>query len=308
MQHSLLLLALVLMSCQAAQSSSPNAPQSSSSTPSRSEGASQKLKTSAPTKKERSYKVAHIFVALCDNKYQGIVPTGKAMGDGQNPDTNLYWGAGYGVRSFFNKKRGWKRLDIEQPAYPILERIAVEKTFNNETLVIIADAYDGQYIEDTIQDFLSASAGADPITVQVKDPKDPSRTRDVQAGGFADLVAYIGHNGLMDFEAPAFPARVSTDNPKYAIILACIADDYFREHLAKAGVTPLVWTTNLMGPEAYTIEAALEGWAKNETPYQIRERAAAAYSSYAGCSLGAARKLFASTKDGKGYSLEAPAP
>jgi hypothetical protein len=47
------------------------------------------------------------------------------------------------------------------------------------------------------------------------------------------------------------------------MILACIADDYFQE---KANIQPLVWTICLMGPEAYTWEAALEGWMKNKTP------------------------------------------
>ncbi len=34
--------------------------------------------------------VIHVFVALCDNKYQGIAKVSKKLGDGSNPDTNLY--------------------------------------------------------------------------------------------------------------------------------------------------------------------------------------------------------------------------
>src|SRR5688572_31348119 len=45
----------------------------------------------------------HIFVALCDNKYQGIVPVPAGIGNGQDPKNNLYWGAGYGLKSFFSK-------------------------------------------------------------------------------------------------------------------------------------------------------------------------------------------------------------
>ena len=35
-------------------------------------------------------KIIHVFVALCDNKYQGIVPVPKAIGNGQYPANNLY--------------------------------------------------------------------------------------------------------------------------------------------------------------------------------------------------------------------------
>ena len=48
-------------------------------------------------------KTIHIFVALCDNKYQGIVPVPKAIGNGQDHNNNLYWGALYGIRTYFKK-------------------------------------------------------------------------------------------------------------------------------------------------------------------------------------------------------------
>jgi len=41
--------------------------------------------------------VAHVVVALCDNVHQGIVPVPRALGNGQDPSSNLYWGARYGV-------------------------------------------------------------------------------------------------------------------------------------------------------------------------------------------------------------------
>nr|MBC8148010.1 hypothetical protein [Bacteroidota bacterium] len=76
------------------------------------------------------------------------------------------------------------------------------------------------------------------------------------------------------------------------IILACISKSYFSELIRKTGANPLVWTTGLMAPEAYTLEWAIQGWVKNETALQIRERAAKAYSHYhPKCSLNAAKRL-----------------
>ena len=40
----------------------------------------------------------HVTVALCDNATQGMVPVPAAIGDGDDPRTNLYWGARYGVK------------------------------------------------------------------------------------------------------------------------------------------------------------------------------------------------------------------
>lgn len=49
-------------------------------------------------------KVVHVVVALCDNKYQGIVPVPAMIGNGQDPSNNLYWGAAYGVKTFMKKQ------------------------------------------------------------------------------------------------------------------------------------------------------------------------------------------------------------
>ncbi len=41
---------------------------------------------------ESDDKTIHIMVALCDNQYQGIVKVPKGIGNGQDPNSNLYWG------------------------------------------------------------------------------------------------------------------------------------------------------------------------------------------------------------------------
>jgi hypothetical protein len=38
----------------------------------------------------------HVFVALADNKNQGIVPVAAILGNGEDPQHNLYWGSAYG--------------------------------------------------------------------------------------------------------------------------------------------------------------------------------------------------------------------
>src|SRR5258705_204809 len=61
-----------------------------------------------PVAFQNSARVAHVLVALCDNVYQGIVPVPAKLGNGEDLQGNLYWGAGYGIRTFFSKSLDWK--------------------------------------------------------------------------------------------------------------------------------------------------------------------------------------------------------
>ena len=55
-----------------------------------------------------SPRVVHVFVALADNQHQGIVPVPPALGNGSDPQHNLYWGAAYGVKTFFKASDEWQ--------------------------------------------------------------------------------------------------------------------------------------------------------------------------------------------------------
>lgn len=98
----------------------------------------------------------HVIVALCDNRYQGIVPVPKHLGDGDNPRTNLYWGAAFGVKNFFKLSKQWKLISEKQkPTSAILETC----TFQGDGVILVADAYRGKEIKIAIADFLDNAAG-----------------------------------------------------------------------------------------------------------------------------------------------------
>lgn len=231
-----------------------------------------------------SVPVIHVFVALADNVNQGIVPVSASLGNGDNPKTNLYWGAAFGIRTFFSRSKDWELLSVTpNPTETILER-CIFKHRRSSTL-LVADAYRGKEIAQTTVDFLEAAAGKPGEKLKAGD-------KEFHTAGSANLVAYIGHNGLMDFTLPAQPKR-RDERQRRAIILACASKNYFAPALQKSGATPLLWTTNLMAPEAYVLSAAIDGWLKKETDEQIRLRAADAYHKYQNCGVRAARGLFA---------------
>lgn len=241
--------------------------------------------------------VIHVSVALADNKHQWIVPVPEVIGNGQDPRNNLYWGARYGLKTFFVKDAGWKIIKkIPVNDNKILERLVFYKLINrNGTLVkvyLIADAWDGRYIFETIQQFLSYSSGADVITIDVKGQLN------LQAGGAAHLNVYIGHDALMDYfglkdKTIQNPEQVTDALQSDSIVLACKSKPYFEPRLKAIGSHPLVLTTGLMAPEAYTLDAAIMQWVMGKEDNQIRKSAAAAYAKYQKINLTAAKRLFA---------------
>jgi hypothetical protein len=231
-------------------------------------------------------RVIHVFVPLADNQHQGIVPVPAKIGNGDDPVHNLFWGAGYGVKTFFTRSSEWELLPTSPSPKPeVLERCVFKHRAQN--VYLVADAYQGSKIGQAVIDFLQAAAGAHPEEVSVSVETRPVT---LYAGGASNLVAYIGHDGLMDFDLSSFP-QGKDQNRRDAIILACISNRFFAAPLRASGAHPLLWSTGLMAAEAYTLKSAIDGWVLREDDEKIRERAAAAYHQYQKCSLNAARRL-----------------
>ncbi|WP_205728605.1 hypothetical protein [Flavobacterium sp. J27] len=229
----------------------------------------------------KSQNVIHILVALCDNKYQGIVPVPKGIGNGQDPKNNLYWGCAYGVKTYFKKSANWKLISTELLDSVKMERL-VFKHVSQESYVV-ADAYNGKYIKECTIDFLKSCSGQLKETITVGD-------KVLGINGNSNLVGYIGHDGLMDFTIDDEIKNID-HNKRDCIILACYSKSFFSSFISKANVNPLVWTTGLMAPEAYTIHDAINQYCNGGNESMIIEAAAKAYAKYQKCSEKSAKRL-----------------
>ncbi|MFZ4400170.1 MAG: hypothetical protein ACOYO1_09060 [Bacteroidales bacterium] len=227
-------------------------------------------------------KYIHVLVALCDNENQGIVPVPKKIGNGQDPANNLYWGCGYGVKSFIKKQSDWKLIkQINNPTNAIYERLIFKRT--DSQTYLIADAYNGAMIRQTITDFLNFASGNNKLKFNVD-------TFKILAGGNSNLICYVGHDGLMDFSLDSYPSQFDKLK-REVVILACASKNYFSKHIKQTGAYPLLWTTNLMCPEAYTLDAVIDSWLINDGAEKTREKAAQTYHQYQKCGINGARKL-----------------
>jgi hypothetical protein len=237
---------------------------------------------------QASPRVVHVFVALADNQHQGIIPVPPALGNGSDPIRNLYWGAAYGVKTYFKASGDWQLLwSGRAHKDAILDRCVFKN--RSQDVYLVADAYEGSQIKMAVTDFLSAAAGI--IREQFS---EKTSSGDVSFGmaGEADLLVYVGHDAFMDFQIPTIAGSKGT-KLRRTIVLACASKPYFSPYIRQTGAQPLLWTTGLMAPEAYTLKAALDGWIAKEDEEAIRHRAAQAYDRYQKCGARAALRLFA---------------
>ncbi len=238
--------------------------------------------------------VAQVIVCLADNRYQGIAPLSPELGNGQIPSTNLYWGAKYGVKTFLTEKAGWEVVDTPRVIRPgMLKSVVLKKGIRRGLLkhdvYLVAEVWEGEAIKAATKRFLALAAGDSVTTVAVK--KD-DKTMRLPAGGAADIVAYVGHNGLMDFTLDSLPVQNADALPRSAIILANATKPYFQKYMAATGAHVLLWTTGVISPGAFTLDAALESWIHGDNTDEVLDNVAETYSKYEDCAVKAARSLF----------------
>ncbi len=226
--------------------------------------------------KERS---VGVYIALADNEHQGIVPVPAAIGNGDDPDRNLYWGAGEGLKGWFDRSKTWKLVDKKDTAEN--GDILRTRTYRHATLnaVLYARAYKGSAIKQCIQDFETAA----------------------QLGTY-DLVVFIGHNGLMDFDLPEPRKSARQARVPDCIVLCCKSEKYFDTRLRAAGGRPILLTTQFMYPGSFILHAVLDGWLAGADLARLREAAGMAYAKNqklaAKAGLGVFSKLETETTSG----------
>lgn len=215
--------------------------------------------------------IAHVLVPLCDNEHQGIVPTSASIGNGMDPDHNLYWMTSKGVKRYFRDLPDWNIMKTyENVRDDILERVIFKKTFDNGTVVIlVADAYRGDRMHECLNDFFNSLSGKLNDSVEIDHGF-------IQINGGADLVAFNGHNGLMD-ETTVYQKATTSTKPKDAVSISCISNSYFKGHYEKTNSYPLVHTTNLLYPGAFVLEGILNEWALLKSEEECKIGAGKAY-------------------------------
>lgn len=226
-----------------------------------------------------------VFVPLCDNLYQGILPVPKAIGNGQDPNSNLYWGAMYGVRTVFDRADDWtsEKLDIYTNDSILLDRMLFRKRFTNGSdVIVLAEAYDGRQMKKCLTDFFDAARGFGTVSGKLKIPGCDLAN--------PDLVVFNGHNDII--KSDVMPNRKSANRPRDVAAIACLTDESFTVQLEQMNAYPILMTLSLMAPEGYVLKALIEEWVTEATGDEIHTAVAKAYDKYQKCGERGAKGVF----------------
>lgn len=227
--------------------------------------------------------VVEVHVPLCDTS---IIPCGNAkLGDGENPETNLYWATtpGFG-RWFARRGGGWKRVAIEGESgdkdilathvYRRTERATrawrergAPATFEID---VVVRAWRGTAIDRALEAYAHDVSGGTARDVKL------AGGGVLHAGGAAQLVAWVGHNRLMDLETFAWPQP--TGAVKGTIAIACHTAAYMEEAVPAKARVPLLMTRDFLFANAAPLEATVLAFARGGGYQAMRGDAAAAYA------------------------------
>lgn len=219
--------------------------------------------------------VVYVVVPLCSNQqiHCGSGIAGRPAG----LDHNVYWGAVFGARRFFERpKSGWERVErtrgegifLERGVYRRLVPGAPWGRAGEVEEIVVLQAIHGDAIDRAVDHLWQMATGGGRVAFQDGDRKREERV----------LVAgYAGHNRLMD--GKALPAE-SGGAPVPSFVLACKSEPYFGPSLRSAGSVPLVTTSTFMAPEGYLIDAIARGIGERLAPAELRKRAVAAYAQW----------------------------
>lgn len=250
--------------------------------------------------------VVQVHAPLCD---ASIIPCGNArLGDGDKPEGNLYWATTPGFGRWFSRRGGgWKKV-LEQragaagaagAAGPIGASGAIGATGDDDLLSLLVyqrtmaapaawrkrgapkrfDVYvvicgwRGKAIDRALAAYARELSGQDERALELPG-QSPQMT--VHAGGAAHLVAYSGHNRLMDLEPYAWPAPGK--QAIGAIAVACLTASYMETAVPAATRVPLLMTRDFLFANAAPVEAVVLAFARGGGYREMRREAAEAYA------------------------------
>lgn len=213
--------------------------------------------------------VVEVHVPLCDS---AIIACGNAkLGDGDTPGTNLYWATTPGFGRWFDRKgSGWKQTRLvtkDTGDRDVLELREYRRTIPTSAawrkrgapkqldVHVIIRAWRGSQIDRALAAYAADISGK---------------------GSTAQIVAFVGHNRLMDLDTFEWPAPGTETTGTIAI--ACHTASYMKRDVPAPTRVPLLMTNDYLFSNAAPLEASVLAFARGGDYAQIRRDAATAYA------------------------------
>ncbi len=220
--------------------------------------------------------VLYVVVPLCDNDQINCGDRRAGLPD--DLEHNLYWGAVFGARRFFDRAHSpWQRLGASTREGPMPERIAYRRMvpgaawgLGDRTVeqIVVLQAFRGDAIDQAVDHFFTVATTGGQVAI----PGETPRAETIHA------VLYAGHNRLMD--GKALPEAPEGAHGIASVVLACRSEPYWGPALRAAGSRVLLTTRDLMAPEGYLIDAVARSLATNASMVSVRAAAIASGTTW----------------------------
>lgn len=239
--------------------------------------------------------VVQVVVPLCHNAQIDCAST--RAGDPDDLEQNLYWGAVFGMRKFFDRKASpYQRIAVDRGEEgDLLERAVYRRDVPGAAwgraapveLLVVFEAIHGDRIDDAVDRFWAIATRGSEVRFE-----HDGRARTVAI----DVAGYAGHNRMLDGKAlPSSPNDAGKGVPSF--VLACYSQSTFHDALVDAGSAPLLLTSSLIAPEAYVVTGLLEALGADRPVPEVRHAAVAQYAAWHDIDYRVASGLFAPVDD-----------
>jgi hypothetical protein len=249
--------------------------------------------------------VVQVHVPLCDNDV--LACGNERLGDGDRPEKNLYWATSEGVLGWLGRRAGgWEQvmdadgsaigepqvLDLrvwrrELPTPVAWQRAGAPKRY---PLYLVTQAWRGERIARAFERYADDLHGATHQTLRLPDGTV------LATGGDAQIVAWVGHNHLMDvagFDWAGARAR-GDQRARGSIAIACHTAVYLQDVVPGA---PLLLTRDYLYANAAALEGTVLAFATGGDYAAIRRGAAATYAAGGGKQLSRVQGAFSNPAD-----------
>lgn len=233
--------------------------------------------------------VVQVHVPLCE---ASIIPCGNPkLGDGDRPKGNLYWATTEGFLGWFGRKGGgWKQVLADDGGAIGEDDVLDLRVWRRElatpaawrkagaparfTMVVVAQAWRGTAIDAALARYGEDLYGAHAQAIALPDGTA------IAAGGDAHIVAYVGHNRLMDLDGFDWRAIAKRGDARTrgVVAIACHTAPYLQDVVPGPHQVPLLMTRDFMLASAAALEGATLAFARGGDYAAIRRGGAQGYA------------------------------
>jgi hypothetical protein len=238
--------------------------------------------------------VVQVHVPLCDSSI--IRCGGKGLGDGGDIQRNLYWATTEGLAGWMDRRdSGWSR-ELRTTGQAVGEPDVLEvRAWRREVDVprvwagpgmparfvvhLVGFAWRGTAIDHALSGYFSDLYRNQPRKLRVSD-EGRGVELELAAGGAARIVAWVGHNRLMDVAAD-WKELARTQQPGYrkgTMAIACYSADYLRPGVPAPTRVPLLMTSSFVMASSAALEQGVMAFLSGGDFASIRAGGTAGYA------------------------------